>query len=392
MILSEDFKRFVKEHEGDDPHTLCLQKKRFPDIDLQLAVKQIQGRQIAKYKLPQWYINEDVVYPKHLPLEQCSSEYTAKYKASLCNGELLIDITGGLGIDFYYMSNSFNKSVYIDKDPELAALAASNFKALGLHNFEVQNGDGVQYLQTSSITDWLYIDPARRSASGKKVFLLKDCSPDILSIESLIKAKSKKAMIKLSPMIDISHVMKSLRNVSDVHIISYQNECKELVFIKDNTNSLKRTLFHCVNIEKTETSILVFSKEEEEGINANYAPNVGKYLYEPNASILKGGAYKFIAKAFSIEKLHPNSHLYTNDNLCDDFYGRTFIVEQVYGFSKNDIKNVSELKSANISTRNFPISVAELRKRLRLLDGGDKYIFATTLADNKKVLIICHKA
>jgi len=242
------------------------------------------------------------------------------------------------------------------------------------------------------IVDLLYIDPARRDDIGKKIFRIEDCTPNILEIEALIEQKSRRTMIKLSPMLDITLASGSLRNISDIHIVSHNNECKELLFIKDNENKVGQINLHCINIKKEGTDIFTFTKEEESNISIDYTSQVGKYLYEPNTSIMKAGAYKSISKQFALHKLHISSHLYTSDILYDDFHGRTFQVEQVCPFSKNDIKQyLSGIKQANIAIRNFPLSVQELRKKLKINDGGSIYIFATTLANDKKVLVICRK-
>lgn len=392
MILSEELKQFVKKHASDNVHDIALQASRYPTIEMKLAVRQIQGRQIAKYKLPEWYQNEDILYPRHLSMEQCSSEYTAKFKASLCTGKTLTDLTGGLGIDFYYMSQQFDDSIYVERNVELATLTKHNLSTLGLANFNVIINDAETHLMQMDFTDWIYIDPARRSETGKKVFMLHDCSPDILKIEPILEKKAANTMIKLSPMLDISQSLAALKNVSDVYIVSYLNECKELLFIKKRTINNYNIDLHCININRENTDILTFRREDEDNYTIFYADSIGKYLYEPNASLLKAGAYKFTANHFGIKKLHPNSHLYTSDTLCEVFHGRSFIVDHVYSFSKNDLKAVSLLKQANISVRNLSLPVNELKKKLKLNDGGDVYIFATTQSDNKKVLIVCHKA
>lgn len=393
MILTEKIKEFVKDHENDNIHTLALQSDRYPEIDMPLAIRQIGGRQMAKSKLPEWYANDNILYPKHLSLEQSSSEYTARYKAGLVNGQSFADITGGMGIDFYYIAKKFSKATYVEQQPELALIAKHNFKALGLDNYEVKNEDGIEYLKSMPLVDLLYIDPARRSDAGKKIFRIEDCTPNIVEIESLIEQKSKQTMIKLSPMLDISLALKSMKNISDVHIISHNNECKELLFVKDNVNTCTATNLHCVNIRKDKVDVFTFSKEEEDQASVKYASELGKYLYEPNASIMKAGAYKSITRLFQSDKLHVSSHLYTSDTFYSGFHGRSFVIEQVCPFSKNGIKEyLANIKQANISVRNFPLSAQELKKKLKINDGGDLYIFATTLSDEKKVLLICHKA
>jgi len=389
MNLSDELKAFIITHEADDVHSLALQAKQYPDIDMEMAIRQITGRKIAKEKIPSWYANDNIIYPKHLSMEQCSSEQTALFKASLCGGESMADLTGGLGVDCFFLAHGFNNAVYVEQQLELAEIAVHNFKILG-QDIKVVNEDAVSYLSSMPPVNLIYVDPARRDSTGRKTVLIEDCTPNILDMESLLEEKSKQVMIKLSPMLDITLAVKSVKSVSDVYIISANNECKELLFIKKGNTG--KTLYHCVNIQNSNTDTYTFYKEDEDTISLNYTTKIAKYLYEPNASILKAGAYKSIAKAYSLDKLHPSSHLYTSEILYEDFPGRKFVVDNICSLNKKDMKEyLSDIEQANITTRNFPLSVQEIRKKTGLKDGGDIYIFATTLADDRKVLLICHK-
>lgn len=389
-MISGTFNEFVKEHENDDIRVLALRATQYPEIDMQLAIRQITGRRIAKEKIPSWYVNENILYPKHLSLEQSSSEKTARYKANLVNGDSMIDLTGGMGIDFSFLAAKFRHAIYVEQQTELTEIALHNFKELGLTNVVVKNEEALSYLQDTPPIDLIYIDPARRDIVGRKTVSIEDCTPNILELESLLEEKGKETMIKLSPMLDITLALKSLSNISDVHIISYNNECKELLFIKKKTD--KETLYHCVNILKEKTDILSFTRDKEEEAAISYKPQIGHYLYEPNSSIMKAGAYKYLSTYYSINKIHPNSHLYTSDSLIPNFQGRSFIIENVSSLNKKEVKQyLHNIKQANITTRNFPLSVQELRKRIGLKEGGDIFIFATTLADERKVLLICKK-
>ncbi len=389
-MISGTFNEFVKEHENDDIRVLALRATQYPEIDMQLAIRQITGRRIAKEKIPSWYINENILYPKHLSLEQSSSERTARYKANLVNGDSLIDLTGGMGVDFSFLAAKFKHAIYVEQQTELTEIALHNFKELGLTNVVVKNEEALSYLQNTPSIDLIYIDPARRDTVGRKTVNIEDCTPNILELASLLEEKGKETMIKLSPMLDITLALKSLSNISDVHIISYNNECKELLFIKKKTD--KETLYHCVNIQKEKTDILSFTRDREEETVISYKPQIGQYLYEPNSSIMKAGAYKYLSTYYNINKIHPNSHLYTSDSLIPNFQGRSFIIENVSSLNKKEVKQyLHNIKQANITTRNFPLSVQELRKRIGLKEGGDIFIFATTLADERKVLLICKK-
>ena len=425
MKLSHELKLFVEKHEGADAHSLALQARKFPDIDMNLAIRQIVGRKIAKEKIPTWYENSEIIYPAHLSLEQSSSEATALYKTSLCAGETMIDLTGGMGVDCSFLAKKFKQAIYVEQQAELCEIAEHNFRALGLENIKVVNADAVKYLaemptavaehsrcavaERSRCVDLIYIDPARRDNAGKKTVKIEDCRPDVGAENFLpLLEKAEMIMIKLSPMLDISLALKSLKNVSDVHIVAVNNEVKELLFISDaNISAFKladthnfnlksgilqsEIKYHCVNITKNSIEKFIFTKEQENEISAGYTTALQQYLYEPNAAIMKGGAYKSIAKNYSLKKLHPSSHLYTSDEFHADFPGRKFIINDVCSLKNIGTKIFSSLQQANISVRNFPLSVAGIRKKTGLKEGGDVYIFATTLADERKVLIIAQR-
>jgi hypothetical protein len=393
MTLSQELKNFVREHEYDDVHELVLHAKQYPGIDIQPAIRQIAGRKTAREKIPSWYAIDSILYPKHISMEQCSSEQTARYKAGLVEGASMVDLTGGFGIDFSFMARKFIKSaVYVERQEDLCGMASYNFGILGLKNVSVENADALKYLSEMSFADLIYIDPARRDTGGKKIFRIEDCSPNILEIEELLEKKAARTMIKLSPMLDLTLALKSLENISDVHIVSVDNECKELLLVKDKAKT-GQCIIHCINIQKNKTDKLSLKREQDDSAKVNYTASVGKYLYEPNTSLLKAGIYKYIAEFYRLEKLHPDSHLYTSDDSRTDFQGRGFVVDNVCTLGKKDIKQyLPGISRANITTRNFPLSVQEIRKKTKLKDGGDIYIFATTLSDDRKVLIICHKA
>lgn len=390
-MISSTLIDFANEHEHDDIHMLALHANLYPGIDIQQAIQQIKGRKIAKDKIPGWYQSQRIIYPKHISLEQCSSEQTACYKAGLVNGNSMVDLTGGLGVDFSFLSAKFRDAIYVEKQSELADIAKNNFRELGLSNASIENTDAVKYLRTMPAVDLIYIDPARRDSAGKKVVHIEDCTPNIIEIESLLDTKARQTMIKLSPMLDITLALKALSHITDIYIISHNNECKELIFIKKKSGD-DELQYHCVNIHKSGVDTFSFRKAQEDDATVDYASELGLYLYEPNSSLLKAGSYKYIAEYYALEKLHPNSHLYTSNTLHADFQGRKFKIEQICTLGKKDIKYLQEIKQANISSRNFPLSVAEIRKKIKLEEGGDIYIFATTLFNGKKILLICKKA
>ena len=392
MQISLETIRFIEENRKADVRSLALQAKKYPEVDMTMAVVQIAGRQIAEAKIPSWYRVEGLLYPKHLSMEQCSSEATALYKMGLVEGETFADLTGGFGIDCSFLSRKFKQADYVERQAELCELAGHNFPLLGL-DIGVHNEDGVDYLKRMQPVDCLYLDPARRDGHGGKTVAISDCEPDVSALEELLVEKAKTVMVKLSPMLDLSLALKSLKHVQEVHIVSVNNECKELLLLLRKSAVSSEIQIHCEQIVNScEHQHYAFTLSEEHTSECPLAEAVGAYLYEPNASILKAGAYRSLTQAYPVEKLHASSHLYTSAHFIEDFPGRRFKVEAVSGFGKKELKEFMQgMEKANLTIRNFPSSVAELRKRLKLKEGGEDYLFATTLADESKVLIKCRK-
>lgn len=389
-MLSPETKEFIKEHKNEDPRALALQGKRYPSVDIREAVTQIEGWQAAKEKLPTWAETDGIIYPPRISMEQCSSEPTALYKAAIAKGDRLADLTGGFGIDCSYMSRGFREATYIERNAVLCDIARENFALLGLGNINIIKGNSEELLHTLPKQDWIFIDPARRALDGRKVVALSDCEPDVTALESQLLEKTDKVMVKCSPMLDITAATRLLSSIETVHIIAVNNECKELLFILGE-GKCEETPIRCVNIRKEELQVFTFTVAEEANAEVTHSNTIGRYLYEPNAAILKGGCYRTLSQRLLINKLHPNSQLYTSDKLVGEFPGRIFEVERVFGFSKADIKQLQNLKKANMTVRNFPESVQALRKKLRLAEGGDKYLFATTLYNGAKALVLCRR-
>ena len=388
MELSAETLHFIEEHREDDPHALALQGKKYPEVDMPLAVTQIAGRQIAARKLPSWYQITGLYYPRHLSMEQCSSEATAIYKASLLKGDTFADLTGGFGIDCAFISRNFHRADYVERQEELCELARHNFPLLELEQIRVHHRDGVEYLEEMSPVDCLFLDPARRDGHGGKTVAISDCEPDVSALEMLLVDKAETVMVKLSPMLDMSLALNDLKTVSEVHIVAVNNECKELLLILRKQPVSSQISIHCEHIGNGEKQHYTFTLEDEKTATCPLAAEVGTYLYEPNATILKAGAFRSLAQSYPVEKLHVNSHLYTSSALVPDFPGRRFRVEAVSGFGKKELKAfLKGMEKANVTIRNFPLSVAELRKRLKLKEGGEDYLFATTLSNEQKVLI-----
>lgn len=400
MQISSETQQFIREHLSDNVRNLALQAKKYPDVDMPAAITQIAGRQTAAEKIPSWKEIEDIWYPKHLSLEQCSSEITARYKASLLQGESLTDLTAGFGIDCSFLAAGFQSVTYVERQEELCEIAVHNFPILNLNHITVRNEDGVDHLKAMSPVDCIFLDPARRNEHGGKTVAISDCEPDVAELEDLLLSKANRIMVKLSPMLDLSLALKELQHTQEVHILSVNNECKELLLLLGQEppaeqNPSAEIPIHCVNLFTKgvqEKQHFVFTREQEQRSECTYTDTLGSYLYEPNTSLLKAGAFRSIAATYPMKKLHPNSHLYTSDTLITDFPGRAFRIISQCSFNKKEIKeSLSDLKKANITVRNFPSTVAELRKRINLAEGGDTYLFASTLNNGQKILIRCEK-
>lgn len=395
--MNLETKKFVLEHAKEDVKTLALQAKRYSNIDMQEAITQIAGRQIAERKIPSWAACEEILYPPHLSMEQCSSEVTARYKKQIITHSStehnkLTDLTGGLGVDCSIIAESFEQVDYVEQQEILCQLAKHNFARLGMNKISINQRNAVDFLQQMDKVDWIFIDPARRDGHGKKVVSVADCEPNVAELEESLLNKSKNVMIKLSPMLDLTMALETLHNVAEVHVVSANGECKELLLIL-NKEQKSEIDIHCVNLTTNkDQQYFCFSKEAENRAKCIYTDQLQTYLYEPHASILKAGAYRSIAEKYELKKLHPNSHLYTSDKQIEHFPGRRFKITGIIGFGKKDLKHaIGSEKKANIAIRNFPGTVNELRKRLKLSDGGSCYLFATTLYNGQKIMIKTEK-
>ena len=393
LPLSPQTLAFIRLHRTDDVRTLALQARPSEGVDLTAALQQIAGWQVARRKLPRWSTTEGVLYPPHLPLEQCSSELTAAYKAEvLGGGESLTDLTGGFGVDCSYLAQGFTRATYVERQPELCALARHNLPLLGCPHVRVHEGEAEAFLDAMEPVDALFLDPARRDAHGGRTVDIADCTPDVAALHDRLLRKGRQVLVKLSPMLDITRAVQLLPGVRQVHVVSVHNECRELLFLLTDGPADGGPVFHCVNFAAG-VQRYAFTSAEEQSAACPLAPAVGSYLYEPNASLLKAGAFRSPAVRFRLSKLHPNSHLYTSDRPAEGFPGRAFTVEAVSGFGKRELKALTDgIGQANLTVRNFPSTVAELRRRLKLREGGDIYLFATTLADGRKVIVKCKKA
>ena len=444
---------FIRQHQDDDVRQLAFLGSKYPEVDMPFALDQIRGRKLARVKLPRWAGLEGIIYPPHISMEQCSSESTALYKAELAarlldlpasssgiemkaeNEIEFVDLTGGFGVDFSYIAARLGvKSMYVERQAHLCEAAKENFERLGLKNAIVKNGDGIEVLHSflpkkddaASADDSLgiiydqplsllktklglkliFIDPARRDDAGNKVVSLKDCTPDVTVLQEEMLSKADYVIIKLSPMLDWHRAISELSHVREVHIISVNNECKELLLVLSARNlgdmeasSADGEVKHAGNLRiycVNDAQSFVCDELDMESSPVRIAPPVleeMQYLYEPNASLMKAGCFGVLSDRYDARMLSKNSHLFVSQAPIGAFPGRSFRIIAISSFNKKELKrHLSGITKANIATRNFPLSVAELRKRLKLKDGGETYIFATTLSNESHVLVITEKA
>ncbi len=365
------------------------------EADAGFLLRQAEGWQRLRGKVPSWAAADGLLYPPRLALEQCSGEEAARYKAGVAQrllaGETeaaLTDLTGGMGVDFSFIARHFARAVYVERQEELCRTARHNFPILGLGHAEVVCADAVKHLAEMPPAHIIYIDPARRDTAGRKTVRISDCEPDILALRDLLLAKAREAvMVKLSPMLDITEAVRELGCVAEAHVVASGGECKDLLLVLKKDADSQPVLFAA-----EDGRVFRFAAGEEVAAVAPLADGVGAYLYEPCAAVMKAGAFKLAATRYGLEKLHPNSHLYTAACAVGGFPGRAFAVTGVYGFAKKDINALRrDTPQANIATRNFPLGAEALRKKLRLRDGGGVYLFATTLRDGRHALIRCEK-
>ncbi|MDR2809556.1 MAG: class I SAM-dependent methyltransferase [Tannerellaceae bacterium] len=386
-------KHFINEHAGDDLNRLLLSASRYPGIDVPFAVEQISARRQIRDKLPSWHNNDNLIFPAAIAAEQCSSEQTAVYKQRLVNeSEHVCDLTGGLGIDSFFFSRKVKKVTYIERLGKYCDAARQNFAQLGAGNINVQEGDAAALLpDLPPSIDVFYIDPARRSRGGKRLFALRECEPDLTLLLPSLLQRAPRVIAKLSPMADLRQTLSLLPGTTEIHVLSIRNDCKELLFVVEREPFAGPLPVHCIHFTGEKEESFSFNMQEEKDFPTDWADSLQTYLYEPNASILKAGAFKTITRQ-GVKKLHVNSHLYTSCHLQEDFPGRRFKVEYTLPFGSKCCATLRKsLPKAHIATRNFPLSPEVLRRRTQIADGGEFYLFATTVYGDVKTLIICRK-
>lgn len=430
-IMNDETREFVAMHRNEDVRELALKAKRVEGLDLPLALDQIAGWQIARKKLPQWASCEGIVYPPHISMEQCSSQFTAQYKSEVAQTLLapaatvrarvsdsaesvmqtaksafqlsdspesdtlvarssMVDLTGGFGVDFSYLARGFSQATYVERQRHLCDLAEHNMAALGLDQARIVCGDGVEYLRQMGPVDFIYLDPARRDEHGSRTYAIEDCTPNVLELRDLLLAKSQYTLVKLSPMLDWRKAVADFDGtVREVHIVATGNECKELLLVlgQQMHEEPSAPRVFCVNDNQR---IDYDSAAYTQGlrIGGKPLPEVKNYLYEPNASIMKAGCFDLVEERFGVTQVGPSSHLFVSATPVADFPGRGFAIEAIGGMNKKDIKRLlNGTKQANIAVRNFPLTAPQLRKKLKLADGGPVYLFGTTMQGCDHVLL-----
>lgn len=376
--MTREFIDFVKAHENEDTARLLLSAARYPAIDMPAAVQQIEGLRMAREKWPGLLACEEFFYPPRLNREQSSSEATARYKASIissddCQLSTIADLTGGMGVDTLAFAKVAQHVDYVERDPQLCALMEHNLRALRIDNVSVHCADSMEWLTAAGRYDLLFVDPARRAASGRKVAAFEDCMPNILEYAEMLRMHCRLLMVKASPMIDIDLGCRQLGNVNEVHVVGVKGECKEVLFVCGEPQGEPRIT--CGEVS--------FTRSEEAATEARYVKTMGRYLYEPDAMLMKGGPFKIIAVRYGIEQLGHNTHLYTSEKRLDGFPGRVFEVLQELKLGRKEVAAVIPDGKAHVVTRNYPVEAAALQRQLGLREGGDVFVVATSVGDRK---------
>lgn len=380
---------FVIQNLHTDITQLAFKKELVKGLENRFVLEQLYGKQKAKSKLPFLFEQSTILYPVKVSVEQSTSQLVATWKSSLVEGESMLDMTGGFGIDSYHFAQKVKQLTYIEQQTPLFKIVQHNYQELGVNNITCHNTNAVDFLSTTTQTfDWIYLDPARRDEAGNRKIGLAGYTPNMMEIKKLLLTKSENILLKTSPMLDIKQAVQQLESVASIYVVGLQNEVKELLFVlsKEVPPTIK---FHCVNLKKDST-------------NSTYIPTASlgkevsyelpkKYLYEPNSTILKAGLFQEIALDFGLHKLHPNTHLYTSDTIHPNFPGRVFTCEAVAPYQAKQLRKYLSSQQANITTRNFPYTVAQMRKKLKLSEGGEQYLFGATLLDGGLKVLVCRK-
>lgn len=388
FVLNSEVQEFLDDNLDGNIPELLFRGSPFKSIGIQVLVEQIEAKVRCKHKLPTWFNTSCIYYPNKLNIEQTSSEITAKFKSQLIEGDSIVDLTGGFGVDCYYFSKRFSTVIHCEINQKLSEIVRHNFQQLQVQNIKTVSEDGLSYIGKAKETyDWIYVDPSRRHESKGKVFRLRDCEPNLPEHLEYLFEYSSNILIKTSPMLDFTIGINELKNVKSIVVVAVNNEVKELLWIlKKNYNG--EITIQTVNHTKQESQHFDFILDEETKVTPIYDKPL-RYLYEPNAAILKSGAFNSVSEALKVNKLQKHSHLYTSEQILE-FPGRRFVIEKVLEYNKKTLKKEG-IKKANITTRNFPETVNTLRKKFNIRDGGLTYLFFTTDLNEQKLVLVCRK-
>ena len=383
--------QYIESHANDDVARLALHPSKNPEVDMPMALQQIAGRQKAKEKLPDWYATDGILYPKKVSMEQCSSSQTAEYKASLVSGKSFADLSGGFGVDTIALARKFEKGYYVEPQKELCELFQHNSKTLGINNITIVQNTMENFIDEMETVDVIYLDPSRRDVHGRRMVSLEDCTPNLLEWKSVLLNKCNTLMVKLSPMIDLHQTLRALPETFAVHVIAVNGECKEVVCLL-NEKTVTDVHIVAIDLRNNDNTLFKTTSQAECTTPPSIAMELGTYLYEPNAAVMKAGIFNSLSQQFQVQKLEKNTNLFTSNELHEDFPGRIFRIEAVHEFhSRKTAKELSKLASASIAVRNFPLSAEELRKVLKIKDGNAGYLFGCTLSGGGKCVVECSK-
>lgn len=391
MILNEQEQAFARQYLDADLAALALSAHRYPQIRVSALLPHLVALRKLQAKVPSWF-RFDLALPPAVSVEQASSEQTAHFKARLFSGRRLLDLTGGLGIDAFFWAKSFEEVVYVEREPALVEMARHNFALLGASNIRVQVREAERFLEESEEHfDLIYLDPARRNEQQQRVFDLEACSPNVLALRELLLRRAPQVLIKAAPMLDLTLAMEQLQSVDRVWVVSSEGEVKEvLLLLRQKSTNLDKTPIEAVALSSRGTYAFTFSRSEEHrSLPLFSAPK--RYLYEPNAAILKAGAFKTFAVRYGLAKLHPHAHLYTSEVFVPNVPAKCFAVEAVLKYDRRAVQQHLPERKANVGVRHFPESAQQMRKRLGLSEGGDRYLFGTTTPEGRKILILCRR-
>ena len=389
-ILNTVNQEYINNNLDSDTTSLLFKKNETISVEIKKLIEQIEAKKRCQKKLPTWFNSDNIYYPNKLNIEQTSSEITAEYKSSLISGNSIIDLTGGFGVDCYYFAKQFKNVTHCEINEDLSEIVKHNYQQLKIDNIHCLNTDGIAHIKQSQETfDWIYIDPSRRHDSKGKVFFLNDCLPNVPEYLELLFNHSKRILIKTSPLLDFSIGINELKNVKTIHVVAVNNEVKELLWILEKDYD-KGINIATINLKSNKTEEFEFPLNKESEAEVSYSEPLN-YMYEPNSAILKSGAFKSIASQLNVYKLHVNSHLYTYNKLIK-FPGRRFKIDKVLPYNKKLLKKEFMYIKANISIRNFPETVNQIRSKFSIKDGGDMYLFFTTNCNNEKIILVCSKA